>query len=98
MHMFAGVSWALAAAMLVVLAGCDGVSQRASRIVSDLRDPLPPLAADTPIETAPLAGPGRTVAAVPANRPVDDPGPEIVIRRRDSADLPAAPKGEVSGA
>ena len=93
----AGGRWAVAAAIILALASCDGVSQRAERIVSDLRDPLPMPVVDAPIDTTPRAGPGRTVAAVPTNRPVDDPGPEIVIRRHDDGEAPAAPKGEVSG-
>jgi len=73
------------------------MSQRAERVVNDPGGPLPSAAAAAPVETAPLAGPGRTVAAISANRAIDDPGPEIVVRRRDDADQ-AAPKGEVSGA
>lgn len=72
------------------------MSQRAERLVNDPGGLLPSAAA-VPVETAPLAGPGRTVAAMPANRALDDPGPEIIVRRRDDADQ-AAPKGEVAGA
>ena len=90
--------WLLAAVLMLAAAGCDGVGQRASRIVSDLRDPLPPVAAEAPVDVAPASAPGRTVAAMAANRPLDDPGPEIVVRRRDDADLQPAPRGETSGA
>lgn len=98
MHVFAGTSWALMAVLCVALAGCDAVSQRAERLASNAPGPVTVSAVDAPIETAPLAAKERNVASMQANRPIDDPGPEIIVRRRDDSDTPPAPKGEVSGA
>lgn len=96
--MVAGRLWLLGAALCLASVGCDGVSQRAERIANDISAPLPAPAAEALVDTAPLAGPGRTVAAMPANRPLDDPGPEIVVRRRDDPERASAAKDEVSGA
>src|SRR5207248_7660054 len=81
-----------------VHAGYDGLSQRPAPLANNLPDPVAVAAAAVPIETVPSAPIGRSVAAMQANRRVDDPGPEIIVRRRDDGDAPAAPKGEISGA
>src|SRR5947209_7817476 len=74
----------LAAGSLIALVACDSLSSMTGgKPVTDLADPGP-IAFNT--EAVPFVPPerGRTVASVPVGRRLDDPGPEIIVRGRES--------------
>jgi len=77
-----GFRW-FAAAALVLLSACDGASGWSSRL-SSLADPVQ--TATFPDLSSMTAGSerGRAVATMSAKSAIPDPGPEIVVRRRES--------------